>query len=68
MFFPTAIVRLVQKLKRGFVKSKKPTDQLPTIGPGLNKLLIKLLNLENRFFVAIGLAVGVSAFVLAKKK
>ena len=68
MFFPTTIVRLVQKLKGSFVKSpKKPKDQLPKTGRLLNRLLITLLDLENIFFVSTGLAVGVSAFVLAKK-
>jgi len=68
MFFPTAIVRLIQRLKRFFVKPKKAKDQLPNINPGLNRVLIKLLKLENKFFVSTGLAVGVSAFVLARKK
>ena len=68
IFFPTAVFRLFQSTFFPGSVNKAPKDQLDSFNPTINKLLIGWMKLENRIFKSIGLPVGVSTFVKAKKQ
>ena len=67
IFFPTAVFRLFQRAFFASKINKAPKDQLDSFNPLVNKLLIGWMKLENKLFKSIGLPVGVSTFVKAKK-
>ena len=67
MFFPTAFHRVVKKnVNTISKKNKEPKDQLKRLSPFVNAMLIKLLFFEF-FFKSVGLIIGVSVFMQAKK-
>lgn len=68
IFFPTAVFRLFQ---RAFMSSKinnAPKDQLSFFNPIISKIIFKWMKFENKIFKNIGLPIGVSVFVKAKKQ
>jgi SAM-dependent methyltransferase len=67
MFFPTSVFRLIQRLFSSNKKDHKPKDQLESFSPAINSLLIAWMKFENLIFNSIGIPVGVSAFIKAKK-
>lgn len=68
MYFPTTIFRLLQRVKYSFVKNNDPQDHLKDFNPTINKLLIKVIKIENSIFKTIGLPVGVSAYAKGIKE
>ncbi|HLD03037.1 MAG TPA: class I SAM-dependent methyltransferase [Candidatus Nanoarchaeia archaeon] len=62
MFIPVALLRLAQK-----IIPSNSTDDLYTINPIVNNLLICLLKLENFLLKFMKFPFGISAFAIAKK-
>src|SRR5437868_7827897 len=67
VFFPTAIFRLLQRVKNKISPSKEAKDQLSGFSPTANKILIGWMNFENKIFKAMPFPCGVSVFVEATK-
>lgn len=67
LFFPTLLVRLCGRF---FASQKEPRPQLFFMPSLLNTALIALLKIENYLLLKIGIPypVGVSVFILARKK
>jgi SAM-dependent methyltransferase len=67
VFFPTAVFRLLQRLKNKIAPSKNAKDQLSGFGGFSNKILTAWMGLENKIFRALPFPVGVSAYAEARK-
>ena len=67
IFFPTALVRLLQKLGKKKTKELHNDDQLVLLPKPLNQILIKWVIFENKIASKIKFPFGVSTFSIAKK-
>jgi SAM-dependent methyltransferase len=65
VFFPTALVRLLQKLP---VAKSKEKDQLYEVPDPLNRAMFLLLCLENSFLQKFDFPIGLSVFAIAVKE
>lgn len=68
VFFPTAVFRLLQRVKNKIAPSKEAKDQLSGFGGFSNSLLKGWMNFENKIFKVLPFPCGVSVFVEATKK
>lgn len=68
VFYPTAIFRILQRIKNKISPSKQAKDQLSGFSPFANKVLIGWMNFENAIFKNMTFPCGVSVFVEAVKK
>lgn len=67
VFFPTAVFRLLQRLKNKIAPSRQAKDQLSGFGALSNKILSGWMSFENKIFAASPFPCGVSAFAEARK-
>ncbi len=67
VFFPTAIFRVLQRMKNKISPSKEAKDQLSGFSPTTNKMLISWMNFENKMFKGMPFPCGVSVFAEATK-
>jgi len=68
VFFPTAVFRVLQRLKNKISPSKEAKDQLSGFSGVSNKVLTAWMSFENSIFKNMTFPCGVSVFVEAVKK
>lgn len=67
LFFPVLLIKFVKKVFSVFNDSS-PKDEFYTLNPVLNKLILWILNMENKIILKLfNLPLGVSVFSVAKK-
>jgi SAM-dependent methyltransferase len=67
VFFPTAVFRILQRIKNKISPSKEAKDQLSGFGGFSNKILTGWMKLENKVFKGLPFPCGVSVYVDATK-
>lgn len=67
LFFPTCLVRLIQRISLNGWQSRKG-DQHLEINTLVNEILVRLVKAENQLLSVVNFPVGVSVFATARKK
>lgn len=67
VFFPTAVFRILQRIKNKISPAKVAKDQLSGFGGFSNKILMNWMKLENKIFKAAPFPCGVSVYIDAAK-
>ena len=68
LFLPTALVRILSKPFGNKKSASAPKDQVIKFNPMINDLLCGAFKMENIFFKAVGLPVGVSVYASTIKR